>query len=137
MRTQVRPVCKPWSRVCGAPARSSAAHPATIGGVDQAPPGHQGLVAEFDDRLTTPVQLEDAELARVKAVADRDLEALARASKRYAALYVAHRTGELPEEPDPSAVGCDEHAAVVARAVVEQALNAEILHGGAGGDASD
>jgi len=90
-------------------------------------------MAELDDRLTTPVSLDDEQLARVKLAADRDLEALAHAKQRYAALYVAHRTGELPEAPDPTTVGCDEHAAAVARAVVEQALNAEVLHGGAHG----
>jgi hypothetical protein len=88
-------------------------------------------MAQLDDRLTTPVALDDHQLARVKTVADRDLEALAHAQQRYAALYVAHRTGELPELPDPTTVGCDDHAAAVARAVVEQAMNAELLHGGA------
>jgi hypothetical protein len=42
----------------------------------------------------------------------------------------AHRTGELQAEPDPATVGCDAHSASVTRAVVEQALNAEVLHGG-------
>ena len=67
----------------------------------------------------------------MKDAADRDLEAIAHAMQRYAALYVAHRTGELPEQPDPALVGCDAHGAGVARAVVEQALNMEVLHGGA------
>ena len=88
-------------------------------------------MAELDDRLTTPVDLDDDQLSRVKVASDRDLEALAHAQQRYAALYVAHRTGELPEAPDPTVVGCDEHAAAVARAVVEQSLNAEVLRGGA------
>ncbi len=88
-------------------------------------------MAELDDRLTTPVTLDDARLARVKVAADRDLAALAHAQQRYAAMYVAHRTGELAESPEPSVVGCDDHAAAVARAVVEQALNAEVLHGDA------
>lgn len=88
-------------------------------------------MAETDDRLRTPVALDDAGLARVKLAADRDLEALAHAMQRYAATYVAHRTGEMAEAPDPSLVGCDEHSAAVARAVVEQALNAEVEHGGA------
>jgi hypothetical protein len=68
----------------------------------------------------------------VKLAADRDLEAFAHAMQRYAAAYLAHRSGELPEAPEPAVVGCDEHSAAVARAVVEQALNAEVLHGGAG-----
>ena len=93
--------------------------------------GITATMAELDDRLSTPVQLDDDQLSRVKVAADRDLEALAHAKQRYAALYVAHRTGELPDAPDPSTVDCDEHAASVARAVVEQALNAEVLHGGA------
>lgn len=88
-------------------------------------------MAETDARLTTPVSLDDAQLSRVKGVADHDLEAIAHAMQRYAAMYLAHRTGEMPEVADPSLVGCDEHSAAVARAVVEQALNAEILHGGA------
>ena len=83
-------------------------------------------MAEQDDRLTTPVRLDDAALARVKLAADGDLEALAHAMQRYAALYLAHRTGEMPEAPGPSLVGCDEHSAAVARAVVEQALNHEL-----------
>lgn len=86
-------------------------------------------MAEPDPRLSTPVELDDEGLARVKAAADRDLEALAHAMQRYAALHVAHRTGELAEAPDPSAVGCDEHGAGVARAIVEQALNAEVAQG--------
>lgn len=92
-------------------------------------------MAQLDNRLSTPVQLDDTQLARVKHAADQDLEAIAHAMQRYAAVYVAHRTGEMPERPDPSAVGCDEHSAAVARAVVEQALNAEVLHGH--GDASE
>jgi hypothetical protein len=88
-------------------------------------------MAELDERLRTPVDIDDEQLARVKEAADRDLEAIAHAMQRYAALYVAHRKGELPEAPVASLVGCDEHSAAVARAVVEQALNAEILHGGA------
>lgn len=87
-------------------------------------------MAERDDRLVTPVTLDDEGLARVKVAADRDLYAIAHAMQRYAALYVAHRTGELADTPDPSTVGCDEHGAAVARAVVEQGLNAEVLHGG-------
>ena len=90
-------------------------------------------MAEPDARLATPVDIGDEALSRVKDAADRDLEAIAHAMQRYAALYVAHRTGELPESPDASLVGCDEHGAGVARAVVEQALNMEILHGGAHG----
>ena len=93
-------------------------------------------MAEQDDRLTTPVQLDDAALARVKVAADGDLEALAHAMQRYAALYLAHRTGEMPEAPQPSLVGCDEHSAAVARSIVEQALNAEVLHGDALGGAA-
>ena len=89
-------------------------------------------MAQHDDRLTTPVDLDDDQLARVKVAADRDLEALAHAQQRYAAMYVAHRTGELPETPDPTVAGCDEHAAAVARAVVEQSLNG-VLHDGAAG----
>lgn len=89
-------------------------------------------MAQPDPRLSTPVSLDDAQLARVKLAADHDLEAMAHAMQRYAAVYVAHRTGEMPEQPDPSAVGCDEHSAAVARAVVEQALNAEVLHGQGG-----
>ena len=89
-------------------------------------------MAEQDDRLRTPVQLDDAGLARVKVAADGDLEALAHAMQRYAALYLAHRTGEMPEVPQASLVGCDEHSAAVARAVVEQALNHELGHGAAG-----
>jgi hypothetical protein len=88
-------------------------------------------MAELDERLRTPVDISDDGLARVKEAADRDLEAIAHAMQRYAALYVAHRKGELVETPDPALVGCDEHSAAVARAVVEQALNAEVLHGGA------
>jgi hypothetical protein len=87
-------------------------------------------MAQPDDRLRTPVQLDDERLARVKESADRDLAALAHAMQRYAALHVAHRVGELAEEPDPASVGCDAHSAGVVRAVVEQALNAEVLHGG-------
>lgn len=89
-------------------------------------------MAKTDPRLDTPVTLDDSGLARVKRAADHDLEAIAHAMQRYAAVYLAHRTGEMPEQPDPSAVGCDEHNAAVARAVVEQALNAEILHGATG-----
>ena len=85
-------------------------------------------MAEQDDRLTTPVHLDDAALARVKLAADGDLEALAHAMQRYAALYLAHRTGEMLEAPEPSLVGCDEHSGAVARAVVEQALNHELGH---------
>lgn len=88
--------------------------------------GHSLGMAEPDDRLITPVQLDDDQLARVKIAADRDLQALVHAKQRYAALYIAHRTGELAEEPDPADVGCDEHGATVARSVVEQALNAEV-----------
>ena len=87
-------------------------------------------MAQTDPRLSTPVALDDSQLARVKLVADSDLEAIAHAMQRYAAVYLAHRTGEMPDPPDPSVVGCDEHSAAVARAVVEQALNAEILHAG-------
>jgi hypothetical protein len=87
-------------------------------------------MSELDERLRTPVALGDDGLARVKESADRDLAALAHAMQRYSALYVAHRTGELPDEPDPALVGCDAHSAAVTRAVVEQALNAEVLHGG-------
>jgi len=87
-------------------------------------------MAELDERLRTPVSLGDEGLSRVKESADRDLAALAHAMQRYAALYVAHRVGELDDAPEAAAVGCDEHSARVARAVVEQALNAEVLHGG-------
>ena len=83
-------------------------------------------MAGTDQRLGTPAQLDDTQLARVKLTADRDLEALAHAMQRYAAAYLAHRSGELPDVPDPATVGCDEHSAAVARAVVEQALNAEV-----------
>jgi hypothetical protein len=85
-------------------------------------------MAQTDARLITPVTLDDDQLARVKLAADHDLEGIAHAMQRYAAVYLAHRTGEMPEQPDPSVVGCDEHNAAVARAVVEQALNAEVLH---------
>ena len=93
-------------------------------------------MAQPDERLRTPVSLGDEGLARVKESADRDLAALAHAMQRYAALYLAHRSGELPEAPDPSLVGCDEHSAAVARAVAEQALNGEVLHGDALGGAA-
>ena len=83
-------------------------------------------MAGTDERLTTPAQLDDTQLARVKLAADRDLEAFAHAMQRSAAAYLAHRSGELPEAPQPAVVGCDEHSAAVARAVVEQALNAEV-----------
>ena len=85
-------------------------------------------MAQTDSRLSTPVALDDTQLARVKLAADNDLEGIAHAMQRYAAVYLAHRTGEMPEPPDPSVVGCDEHNAAVARAVVEQALNAELVH---------
>ena len=85
-------------------------------------------MAGTDPRLNTPVALDATRLARVKHAADQDLEAIAHAMQRYAAVYLAHRTGEMVERPDPSTVGCDEHGAAVARAVVEQALNAEVLH---------
>ncbi len=94
-------------------------------------------MSQTDARLSTPVSLDDAGLARVKAAADNDLAAIAHAMQRYAAVYVAHRTGEMPEPPDPSVVGCDEHNAAVARAVVEQALNAEIASPGGGGARTD
>jgi hypothetical protein len=81
-------------------------------------------MAQHDDRMTTPVTIDDDALARVKHAADADLAALAHAQQRYAAMYLAHRTGELAAPPDPTLAGCDEHAAAVARAVVEQALNA-------------
>jgi hypothetical protein len=87
-------------------------------------------MAQPDGRLKTPVTLDDDALARVKEGADRDLAALAHAMQRYASTYLAHRVGELGEEPDPSLVGCDTHSAAVARSIVEQALNAEVLHGG-------
>ncbi len=83
-------------------------------------------MAGTDERLSTPAQLDDMQLARVKATADRDLDALAHTMQRYAAAYLAHRSGELPDAPDPATVGCDEHSAAVARAIVEQALNAEV-----------
>jgi hypothetical protein len=89
-------------------------------------------MAGTDTRLSTPVHLDDTQLARVKLAADNDLAAIAHAMQRYAAVYLAHRQGEMADQPDPSVVGCDEHNAAVARAVVEQALNAEVLHGGAG-----
>jgi hypothetical protein len=87
-------------------------------------------MAHLDTRLQTPVALDDDALARVKEAADRDLAALAHAMQRYAAVYLAFRTGELQEDQDPALVGCDEHSARVARAMVEQALNGEVLHGG-------
>jgi hypothetical protein len=93
-------------------------------------------VADLDDRLTTPVALAGDQLSRVKEAADRDLLAMAHAMQRYASLYVAHRVGELDAAPEPSLVGCDEHSAQVARAVVEQVLNAEVLHGDALGGAA-
>ena len=83
-------------------------------------------MARDDERLGTPAQLDDTQLARVKQTADRDLEALAHAMQRYAAAYLAHRTGEMADAPNPATVGCDEHSAGVARAVVEYALNAEV-----------
>ncbi len=93
-------------------------------------------MAQLDDRLTTPVRIDDEQLSRVKEATDRDLVAIAHAMQRYAALHLAHRTGELPDAPDASLVGCDEHSAAVARSIVEQALNAEVLHGDALGGAA-
>ena len=93
-------------------------------------------MAQLNDRLTTPVRLDDEQLGRVKEATDRDLVALAHAMQRYAALHLAHRTGEIDAPPDPSLVGFDEHSAAVARSVVEQALNGEILHGDALGGAA-
>ncbi len=88
-------------------------------------------MAQLDDRLTTPVQIDGDALSRVKEATDRDLVAIAHAMQRYAALHLAHRTGELEAPPDPALVGCDEHSAAVARSIVEQALNAQVLHGDA------
>jgi len=85
-------------------------------------------MAHSEARLQTPVQLDDDGLARVKEAADRDLAALAHAMQRYAAVYLAYRAGELPADQDPSLVGCDEHSAKITRAMVEQVLNAEVLH---------
>lgn len=94
------------------------------------PAGNANAMAQPDPRLQTPVALEDAQLARAKEDVDRDIAALAHTMQRYAAMYLGHRMGELPEAPDPSLVGCDEHSAAVTRGLVEQALNAELLHGG-------
>lgn len=105
-------------------------------GLPDAPSGHVVTMAEHDERLLTPLQLDKEQLARVKEATDRDLIAIAHAMQRYAALYVAHRAGELAEVPDPALVGCDSHSAAVARSVVEQAVNGELLHGGALGGAA-
>lgn len=83
-------------------------------------------MAENDERLTTPVALDDEQLSRVKVSADAALEAHAHVMQRYASTYVAHRVGELPTAPDPADVGCDTHSATLVRAVVEQALNEEV-----------
>jgi len=85
-------------------------------------------MAHTDARLQTPVELDDDALARVKEATDRDLAALAHAMQRYAAVYLAYRAGELAHDQDPAEVGCDEHSAKVTRAMVEQALNTEVLH---------
>ncbi len=80
-------------------------------------------MAEPDDRLVTPVQLGDDAESQVKIRVDAAIVQHGHAMERYAAVYLAHRVGELTDEPDPATVGCDTGSATLVRAMVEQALN--------------
>ncbi|NHC47557.1 hypothetical protein [Motilibacter aurantiacus] len=84
-------------------------------------------MSKLDERMTTPVGIDDDGRGRVKVAADVALEAYAQAMQRYASSYLAHRVGELEVVPDPASVGCDTAAAAVVRSVVEQALHNEVV----------
>src|SRR4051794_12591861 len=96
------------------------------GAVDGASAGNDPDVSRLDERMTTPVAIDDDGRGRVKQAADVALEAYALAMQRYASSYLAFRVGELDAAPDPATVGCDTAAAAVARSVVEQALHGEV-----------
>ncbi|NHC15061.1 hypothetical protein [Motilibacter deserti] len=83
-------------------------------------------MSRLDERMTTPVSIDDDGRGRVKVASDVALEAYAQAMQRYASSYLAFRVGELEAQPDPASVGCDTAAAAVVRSIVEQELHAEV-----------